>query len=165
MSRTEAFADRVSTRVARNLSTEPAEALTGVEVVAILSAIIAACDELNPGWRDQLLGLLDRILPPWGARARANKVARRQARFAADLRERARLALDPDSAGRFGRDRARRDQLIVANATRNRVQSLRDGTGKLILPTSTVAAAILEEAATADDGTIVGVVEELAPKS
>jgi hypothetical protein len=162
MNRAEAFADRVSNRLRRNLSVvgigRESANLTGVEVIAIIGAIIAACDQFNPGWRDQVGGFLARLLPPWGERAR-------QQRFADDLRRRASRALAPELVGPFGRSAARNDRALVLSAARNRMQAMRDVHGDdPPPPDSAVADAILEQTVLSDDATILGVLGELAPR-
>lgn len=161
----ESFADRVVSRIGRRLSVypghDPSAALTGVEVLAILSAIVAACDQLNPGWRDQALGLIGRLLPPWGRSARE---ARRVEAQGKQIRERARRALDPENAGLLNRSQARRDRAILVNATRSRVQSLRDDSPASLPPENVVADAILEETLMADDSQIDHAIADLLPR-
>lgn len=70
---------------------EPLDAVGSAAVVlAILRAIVAGCDLLNPGWR------------PFGPPPEER------------LRRRAAAAYDPSSAGFFGRSQARRDRRAIA---------------------------------------------------
>ena len=155
MTDAEQFADRVTGRIALRVP-DGGMAVTGVEILAILSAIIAACDEFNPGWREQVISFIGKLLPPWGREAREARRIEEQAR---KIRDRARNALNPDQAPLLKRPQARRDRAIVLDTTRAKVQMhMHQGPG---LPENVVADAILEETLVSSDQQIDRAIRDL----
>lgn len=125
-----------------------AQPMTGAEValiIAILKAVIAGCDEFNPGWRQQLLNAIKRILPPWNS-----QIDR--------VRLRAQRALDPDRVGWLNQSQARADRELVLRQARIETTYHAGASHSATYLTD----AILEQASVAPDAEIVGMVEELS---
>jgi hypothetical protein len=124
--------------------------MTGVEVAALVlliaGEVIKACDLYNPGWRSH----------PW---VRWIPGIGRPTVDSRAIRERARLAIDPDSAGPFQRNQARRDRVMLLNAIRRRSGSL-DGT-EIDAP-ELMADSYCDQAIRSTDAELAAAVAELA---
>lgn len=81
-------------------------------IVAILEAVVAGCDALNPGWRDWLVGVL-----PWTP----SPAELRRRSLAREVRGRAGHALSPESAPDRHRRRARQDRACLIWEARSHV--------------------------------------------
>lgn len=113
-------------------------------ILAILQAVVAGCDLLNPGWRDWLRRLL-----PWSRRPRID--ARR-------IKLRARRVLDHSDQRLVGRVEARRDRAALIEIVRRVAFS--NGSQVLVSP-EILAEAICANVGLCSDRELVTAIEGL----